>query len=287
MSHRIWRVGLVCCCLSLLSPPTWAQFGGGLSAGPGMNGGVGGGYPAGQPDIINLVNINGPQMSIDLKAATLGQLVEFIQSSNKPQTGQEKDSEVVSILIADELKKLSVGDVMLQQVTAAETLSAISKLTHDAFLIEVVGGGKVLILKPADRKVVVKAIHLSWMDPPAQSYVQSMSSMMGGEPETPEAYEKRLLDHAKSVEMKQAMLMETIEVVFKMHAEVSGQDVKLPKISTQGNLGMMMVVGSPESVEIATEIIEATNSGPARNRAMGGMGAGGMGMGVGLPGMKP
>lgn len=274
MSHRIWKYGVVWSCLALAASPSWAQFGGGSGAGGGAA--VDGiqGYDG------SILGIRG---TIDLKAATLGQVVELIQKTNgvtRIDLPADSSDIPVSILIPDKLKELNVGDIVLTNVTPAVALASISKGSNGAFTIEAVSGGLVLVLKSAQDAVVVKAIRLPWMEqkPSVSAGMGEMGAMMGGgmargsEPETAEQRDEALKQHQIQVKERTQNLLKAIDAVFEMHAKLSGRTLPAPLIQIQAQLSMVMVVGSPESVQIASEIINATNPDyvPTNQPGMGG-----------------
>ncbi len=276
MRHRIWTSGVVWSCLALAVSPCWAQ---------GMMGGMGGG--GGVDNTYGIQgfsgNDNGVPCTIDLKDATLGQVVEILQKAN---VVSENTPEPASILIPDKLKALHVGDIMLANVTPSVALASLSKASNGQFSIEAISD-QVFLIRPAHDEVVVKAIRLPWMEP--QSYAGGVMSeypvsLTGGAAlPTPEQQEEAIKKRQAEVEKKLSDLMKAIDDVFAMHAKVSGSPLPLPMINKQENLGMIMVVGKPESVEIASEIINATN--PNHVRAASGGGYPGMGMpgGAGMP----
>lgn len=273
MTNRIWQYGVVWSCLALAVSPCSAQMG-------GMEMGGGGAAVDGIQGYDG--SVEGIRCTIDLKDATLGQVVELIQKTN---VVNEEAIDPVSILIPDKLKELKVGDIVLTNVTPAVALASISKGSHGAFSIEAVSGGLVLVLKSTQEAVVVKAIRLPWMEqPPIYGASSEGMGMMGGvpAPPTPEQRAQALEQHTAQVEEKTRNLLTAIDAVFEMHAKLSGRALPAPLIQMQAQLSMVMVVGSPESVQIASEIINATNPDyvPVMPPGMGGMG-GAMPMGGG------
>lgn len=240
--------------------------------------------------------------TIDLKDATLGQVVEQIQKTNaeKRETNPDEENELgnspINLLIPDELKTLNVGDIMLTNLKPAVILTSISKSTNRAFTIEEVGQGTVLILRPIHRDVVVKAIRLPWLDTsdlrigvsaagmasntmigfatPDQPTAGTSGTVIEQTPEQKEAAQKELkrqaeerqaqLDTALKEQKEKASqkleeLQRAIVTIFEMHGEISGHQLPPPKMNIQERLGMIMLIGTPESVQIASEIINATN----------------------------
>lgn len=248
--------------------------GGGLAGYPGGAGsdamaGMGMGMGGGGLSVDGIQgydgSVEGIRCTINLKSTTLGQVVELIQKTN---VVNESGEDPVSVLIPDKLKELNVGDIVLTNVTPAVALASISKGSNGAFTIEAVSGGLVLVLKSAQDAVVVKAIRLPWMEQlPFDSAGMEgrgagMAGMMGAggpAPQTPEQRDEALKQHESKVEEKTQNLLKAIDAVFEMHAKLSGRALPAPLIQMQGQLSMVMVVGSPESVQIASEIINATN----------------------------
>ena len=304
MRNRIWQYGIVCGCLALAASPCWAQF----ARGQGVGMAIG--------DQDSAILSQGMHCTINLKDATLGQVVEQIQKTNGENSQQATEGGVplVDILIPNELKSLKVGDIILTNLQAGVILTSISKSTDGAFSIETVGEGHVLILRPVHREVVVKAIRLPWLDTselrigvsavgmtsnnligiatpgqpvsgtnaPSDQYVPTSPSTYGTvveqSPEQKEAAQKELkhqaeerqaqLDSALKEQKEKASqkleeLQRAIATIFEMHGEISGHQLPPPKMNIQERLGMIMLIGTPESVQIASEIINATN--PANN----------------------
>ena len=168
---------------------------------------------------------------------------------------------------------MKVGDVKLTEVYPQEALEAVAHLASGSFTIEPVAEGKILVVRSATSQVEVKAIRLTWMDEPAFSPDVSMHRGFLGEqnPEAVAEREKQIAMQLEQFELRIARktdeLLKSIDEIFEVHAKVSNQSLPLPKIMIQRSLGMIMLVGHPESVKIASEIIEATNSGPVRNRS--------------------
>ena len=294
MRNRIWQYGVVCSCLALAASPCWAQF----EEGPGV------GRTGGSQDSV--IFSQGIPCTIDLKDATLGQVVEQIQKTNGEYREKAPDDGIhlVDILISNELKSLKVGDIILTNLQAGVILTSISKSTDGAFSIETVGKGEVLILRPVRREVVVNAIRLPWLDtsdlrigisaagmasntligiatpgqPTAGTYAPSglgtYGTVIEPTPEQKEAAQKELkrlaeerqaqLDNAVKEQKEKASqkleeLQRAIVTIFEMHGEISGRQLPPPKMNIQERLGMIMLIGTPESVQIASEIINATN----------------------------
>jgi hypothetical protein len=286
MRNRIWQYGVVCGCLALAASPCWAQFG----EGRGMGLAVGG-----QDSVILSQGI---PCTINLKDATLGQVVEQIQKTNGEYREKAPDDGIhlVDILIPNELKSLTVGDIVLTNLQAGVILTSISKSTEGAFSIETVGKGQVLILRPVRREVVVKAIRLPWLDTsdlrigvsaagmasntvigfatPGQPTADTSGTVIEPPPEQKEEAQKELkrqaeerqaqLDSALKEQKEKASqkleeLQRAIVTIFEMHGEISGRQLPPPKMNIQERLGMIMLIGTPESVQIASEIINATN----------------------------
>lgn len=311
MKNRIWQHGIVWGCLALAASPCWAQFNGdgesGLEIGVGM-------AESGEDSKIFL---HGIPCTIDLKDATLGQVVDQIQKTNaiKREKGpDERNTPPINLLIPNELKTLKVGDITLTNLLPGIILTSISKSTNRAFTIEPVANGSVLILRPVHQQVIVKAIRVPWMQPLAPRdpvphrlgvYTPNVDNFIPpaetpantiGVSESPPVPDSKadvigvrneaVQEQKEIAQQKMKELQNAITTVFEMHDKVSGRTLPLPMINTQEQLGMIMLVGSPESVQIASEIINATN--PANNgevqqghfRGPMGMGFGG---GMGMP----
>ncbi len=274
MTNRLWQSGLVWSCLAFAAGPCWAQFGGGGS-------GFGGGYTGGGSAVDNHGNgmaAYGVPTTIDLKDATLGQVIDLLRETNVKSNDYP---EPVSFMISEKLRDLKVGTIMLSELLPKDALEAISHSTEKAFVIEYISEGRVLVLSPPKHEVVVKAIKLSWMDPHQLPNIGTMLTGRNGE-QTPEAAE----NEKKRIAQDTEEMLEAVEVAFAMYAEVSGRSLAQPKITVQERLKMVMVVGTPESVQVATEIINATNSRqfPGGVPGMRGGLPGVMGGGGGYPG---
>lgn len=267
MRQRLMQHGLVCCLLVLMARPCMAQFGGG----PGGYGGMAG-WPIER----------GVPTSIDLKDATLGQVVDALTTA-KGATAEDNGN-AVNVLISKELREIPVGTIKLNNVYPRAALEGISKLTDGAFLIEEVADGQVLVLKELKKPIVVRAIKLQRPAPPNSGAVAMMSMLSGG---GAEESEKAALEQAKELEVRYEMqikqTLESVEVAFDLYEKESGTHLSRPKLQIQDQLKMVIAVGTEESVSIAAEIIEASMGTGSGNRRMGG-GMGMSSMGDGLMG---
>jgi hypothetical protein len=219
----------------------------------------------------------GQPTSIDLKEATLGQVVDALTSSGSPT--DKEGVKPINVLISDQLREIPVGTIKLNNVYPRAALEGICKLTDGVFLIEEVADGQVLILKELKKPIVVRAIKLQRpsLSPPNVGAMMSMLSGGGAEKS-----EEALQDEAKALEVRYEMqikqTLESVEVAFDLYEKESGTHLSRPKLQIQDQLMMVIAVGTEESVAIAAEIIEASMGGGSSNRRMGGgMGMGGMG----------
>ncbi len=217
----------------------------------------------------------GQPISIDLKEATLGQVVDALTSSGSPT--EKEGVKPINVLISDQLREIPVGTIKLNNVYPRAALEGICKLTDGVFLIEEVADGQVLVLKELKKPIVVRAIKLQR---PSLPNAGSMMSMLSGD--GAEKSEEALQDEAKALEIRFEMqiqqTLESVEVAFDLYEKESGTHLSRPKLQIQDQLRMVIAVGTEESVAIAAEIIETSMGGGSSNRRMGGgMGMGGMG----------
>lgn len=222
-----------------------------------------------------LVRSRGPELgvptSVDLKDATLGQVVDAL-TALEPSVANE-GVQPINVLISDQLRSVPVGTIKLNNVYPRAALEGICKLTEGAFTISEVADGQVLVLKEFRKPVVVRAIKLQRPSPPNAAAMMSMFGG-GGEGESEEAAKERSLLQQKQYESQIAEMLKSIDTAFAMYEETSGTSLDRPKLQIQDELKMVIVVGTEESVSIAAEIIEASLGGGSSNRRMGG----GMGM---------
>lgn len=217
----------------------------------------------------------GQPTSIDLKEATLGQVVDALTSSGSPT---EKEAvKPINVLISDQLREIPVGTIKLNNVYPRAALEGICKLTDEAFLIEEVADGQVLVLKELKKPIVVRAIKLQRPSLPSVGAMMSMISEGGAEKSEEAAQDQvRALEIRYEMQIKQTL--ESVEVAFDLYEKESGTHLSRPKLQIQDQLKMVIAVGTEESVAIAAEIIEASMGSGSSNRPMGGgMGMGGMG----------
>lgn len=156
----------------------------------------------------------GQPTSIDLKKATLGQVVDALTSSGSPT--DKEGVKPINVLISDQLREIPVGTIKLNNVYPRAALEGICKLTDGVFLIEEVADGQVLILKELKKPIVVRAIKLQR---PSLPNVGSMMSMLSGG--GAEKSEEAAQDEAKALEVRYEMqikqTLESVEVAFDLY----------------------------------------------------------------------
>ena len=234
MKCPAWHGVFVLAYLALLAAPCWAQS-----------------------EVVNF----------DLKEATLGQIVDSLQTQGAGPT---------NILITEKLRSLKIGAIKLTNVRRADALEAISVLSGRSFTVETVnvGGGEggVVVLRPRAVELIVKAVKLQWIEDTRKGYA-NLGDISDRERQRIEgAEESRLAEHSRT-------MLAAIEEAFLTYENITGRAVGRPEFKVQDRLSLIVIVGPPESVKMAEEIVNASNSltAPSHHSGQRDFGGGGGG----------